>query len=61
MDEPTGRPQMVKVATFWEIVEGEMKGQYLIEPNTEDDLREIFLQMNIASATALAKIAARLT
>ena len=38
--ETDSRPQHVKIATIWEVVEGEHKGKYLIEPKTEDDLPE---------------------
>jgi len=47
---------MVKVATIWEVVEGEHLGQYLIEPKTEDDLPEVFLRINVASAEALYRL-----
>lgn len=50
------RPQMVKVATIWEVVEGEHEGQYLIEPKTEDDLPEVLLRINVASAEALYRL-----
>ncbi len=47
------KPQMVKIATIWEVVEGEMEGKYLIEPRTEDDLPEVFCKINMASVHAL--------
>jgi hypothetical protein len=53
-DEP--RPQQVKIATIWEVVEGEHMGRYLIEPKTEDDLPEVLLRINIASADALYRL-----
>ena len=54
------RPQQVKIATIWEVVEGEHKGRYLIEPKTEDDLPEVLLRINVASAEALYRLLNRL-
>lgn len=50
------RPQQVKIATVWEVVEGEHQGRYLIEPKTEDDLPEVLLRINVASAEALYRL-----
>ncbi len=55
-DEDIPPPQKVKIATIWEVVEGEHQGQYLIEPKTEDDLPEVFLRINVASAEALYRL-----
>ena len=55
-DEDMPLPQKVKIATIWEVVEGEHQGQYLIEPKTEDDLPEVFLRINVASAEALYRL-----
>ncbi len=38
------------------MVEGEHQGQYLIEPKTEDDLPEVYLRINVASAEALYRL-----
>ena len=54
--ENESRPQQVKIATIWEVVEGEYKGKYLIEPKTEDDLPEVLLRINVASAEALYRL-----
>lgn len=58
--ENDSRPQQVKIATIWEVVEGEHKGKYLIEPKTEDDLPEVLLRINVASAEALHRLLNRL-
>lgn len=54
--ENDSRPQKVKIATVWEVIEGEHKGKYLIEPKTEDDLPEVLLRINVASADALYRL-----
>ena len=33
-----------------------IRGKYLIEPKTEDDLPEVFLRINVASAEALYRL-----
>lgn len=54
--ENDSRPQQVRIATIWEVVEGKHKGKYLIEPNTEDDLPEVLLRISVASAQALYQL-----
>jgi hypothetical protein len=47
------KPKQVRVATVWEVVEGEDKGRYLIETHTEDDLPDVMLRINQSAARQL--------
>lgn len=49
-------PRKMRIATIWEVVEGEMKGRYIIEPHTGERIWDVLTRIIWASNAMLRTV-----